>query len=349
VAILRMIGPSDPELRSASEVIDRQVGVMARLLDDLFDVSRITRNKLVLRKERVGLRDVIQVAVETSRPLIEAGGLDLSVTLPDGQVLLDADPTRLSQVFSNLLNNACKYTERGGAIRLTTECQDGQVIVSVRDTGIGIAAENLPHLFGMFSQVEPVLERSQGGLGIGLALVRRLVEMHGGTVEARSEGLGTGSEFLVRLPVISVSCVTAPAGTAPVEGSRAKSQEKFRILVVDDNRVSTDTLATLLRYDGHEVQTAYDGVEGVEAFGSFHPDVIVLDIGMPRLNGYDAARQIRERALGKSVVLIALTGWAQESDRSQSQKSGFDHHLIKPVDPESLLDLIAGLKCAPVW
>jgi CheY-like chemotaxis protein len=244
-------------------------------------------------------------------------------------------------VFSNLLNNSAKYMDRGGHIRLTAERQGGEVVVSVRDTGIGIAAEQLPRLFQMFSQVDGSLERSQGGLGIGLTLVKRLVEMHGGRIEARSEGLGKGSEFVVRLPVV----VGASGPPAPADKDEpAAPKSSLRILIVDDNRDAADSLVLLLRLMGNDTRTAYDGQEGVDVAGEFRPDVVLLDIGLPKLNGYQACRQIREQPWGKKVVLSAVTGWGQEEDRRRSHEAGFDHHLVKPVDPHDLLKLLAGLQ-----
>jgi CheY-like chemotaxis protein/anti-sigma regulatory factor (Ser/Thr protein kinase) len=296
---------------------------------------------MVLRKAPTTLAEVVAAAVESAGPVVEAAGHTLTVDLPPGPVHLDADQTRLAQVFSNLLTNAAKYTERGGDIRLAAERRDGGVVVSVRDTGIGIAPEHLPRLFEMFSQVDSALERSQGGLGIGLALVRGLVEMHGGTVEARSEGRGKGSEFVVRLPAAG-GTTTRDAGP-PGESGKAPAPPGRRILVADDNRDAADSLAEMLRLGGHEVHAAHDGLEAVEAAGWFRPEVAVLDIGMPRLNGYEAARRIREQPWGRAMTLVALTGWGQEEDRRRAAEAGFDHHLTKPVDPAALDTLLAAL------
>jgi PAS domain S-box-containing protein len=320
VEVLKAKGTPDPELTWCREVIERQVGQMARLLDDLLDVSRITRNKLELRKERVTLATVLESAVETSRPVIDGGGHELTVSLPSEPVYLDADPVRLAQVFANLLNNAAKYTEGGGRIRLAAERVGQELVVSVGDNGIGIAADVLPRLFRMFSQAKAALERSQGGLGIGLSLVRGLVEMHGGTVEARSGGPGAGSEFVVKLPIAVASAVPEqpPAEVKKPCGVRCK------IVVADDNRDAADSLALMLRLKGHEVRNARDGEEAVEAAEAFRPDVVLLDIGMPRLNGYEVARRIREQLWGKDMVLVALTGWGQDEDRRRSEEAGFD-------------------------
>ena len=350
VQVLKAKGPADPDLIWAREVIDRQVGQMARLLDDLLDVARITRNKLELRKERVDLATIVASAVETSRPHITAGGHELSLHLPPQPLYLDADPVRLAQVLANLLNNAAKYTERGGHIWLTATVADAteqtpaatspQVVVRVRDNGIGIAAPMLPQLFRMFAQATPALERAQGGLGIGLALVKGLVEMHGGTVDVRSDGPGLGSEFLVRLPLAAPAlAVEAPPITAPA----LPADSGRKILVADDNRDAADSLAMVLRLQGYEVHTVTDGQEAVNAALTLRPDVVLLDIGMPRLNGHEVARRLRAEPWGRALHLIALTGWGQDEDRRRSHEAGFDAHLVKPVDPAELTRLLAEL------
>jgi CheY-like chemotaxis protein len=262
--------------------------------------------------------------------------------LPDQPILVDADPTRLAQVFSNLLNNSAKYMDRGGQIRLTAQRQGNEVLVSVQDRGIGIAAAQLPHIFQMYSQVPSALERSQGGLGIGLTLVQRLVELHGGSIEARSEGPGMGSEFVVRLPVVLAAPGPQPeAGTA--EPAAPKSS-LLRILVVDDNRDSAYSLAKLLRLMGNDTRMAYDGEESVAVAGEFQPDVMLLDIGLPKLNGYEACRRIRALPWGQHVFLVAVTGWGHDEDRRSAHEAGFDHHMVKPVDPEALMKLLGGLQ-----
>jgi PAS domain S-box-containing protein len=342
--VLRMKDLADPELREARDMIDRQVRQMVRLIDDLLDISRITLGKLQLRKERIELGAVLQSAVEASRPLIDTQGHELTVTVAHEPVILEADPIRLAQVFANLLNNAAKYTEKGGHIWLTAERQDSAVVVSVRDTGIGIAANHLPGLFEMFSQVAPALERSQGGLGIGLALVRGLVELHGGSTRARSAGPGRGSEFLVRLPVLDTPSRAGPEPGA--DGEQLRTGPKCRILVADDLRDSADSLALVLRLAGHDVRTAHNGLEAVQAAATFRPEVVLLDIGMPKMNGYEAARHIREQPWGKGVVLVALTGWGQEEDRRRSREAGFDQHLTKPVELDALQQLLAELPTA---
>jgi CheY-like chemotaxis protein len=279
--------------------------------------------------------------VEAARPSVEAQAHELTVTLPTPPVYLDADPVRLAQVFSNLLTNAAKYTDRGGHVRLTAERHGGEVVVSVKDSGIGIAAEHLPRLFEMFSQVAPARERSQGGLGIGLSLVKGLVEMHGGTVEARSEGLGKGSEFIVRLPAAEAPAERTPRPSG--DGERGRGGRRRRILVVDDNPDAAASLAIMLRLAGHEVHAVHDGQEGVEAAAWFKPGVAFLDLGMPRLNGLEAARHIRAQPWGQNMVLVAVTGWGQEEDKRRASEAGFDHHLTKPVDPPALARLLDGV------
>jgi PAS domain S-box-containing protein len=334
----RAEGDSDL-LQQARSTMERQLGQLLRLVDDLIDVSRITRNKIELRRERVELASIIHQSVEACRPLAECANHQVSVTLPPDPIYLHADPVRLAQVFTNILNNACKYTEPGGKIRLTAERQGSDVVVSIRDTGVGIPPDKLSSVFEMFTQIERTLERSQGGLGIGLTLVKRLVEMHDGTVTAQSEGPGRGSEFVVRLPVLIEKPEAVRGGERPTaEPTRTTA---CRILVVDDNTDAATSLAMLLKITGNQTETAYDGLEAVEAAAKFRPDVILLDIGLPKLNGYDACRRIREQPWGKNVVMVALTGWGQEEDRHKSKDAGFNGHLIKPVDYAALMKLLA--------
>jgi PAS domain S-box-containing protein len=340
VQILTAKDHPDPDLRWSREVIDRQVQHMARLLDDLLDMSRISNDKLDLRSERIELAAVIKTALETNRPLIDSGCYEVIIGLPSEPVYLNADPVRLVQVFSNLLNNAIKYTEAGGHIRLSGELQGSNVVVSVQDDGIGIAADMLPRVFDMFSQSQSALERSQYGLGIGLALVRGLVELHGGSIEARSDGADRGSEFIVRLPVVRVAALEEPA-LADAEVLPPAPQPR-RILVVDDNRDSADSSALLLQMLGYEVRSAYDGEEAIDAAAQFRPDVVLLDIGMPKLNGYDVCRFLRKQPWGREMIIIALTGWGQEDDRRRTDEAGFDHHMVKPVDPRVLMALLAS-------
>jgi CheY-like chemotaxis protein len=284
------------------------------------------------------LAKVVQSAMEAARPLIEQMGHHLTVTLPSQPLFLDADLTRLAQVLLNLLNNSAKYTEPGGHISLTAERQGSDVVVAVRDNGIGIPADKLPAIFDLFSQVEGSLSHSQGGLGIGLSLVRRLVEMHGESVEAESDGPRKGSIFTVRLPLLIAQSRRQERGEA-VEAALNSSQ---RILIVDDNRDSADSLGSMLRIMGNDTRIAYDGEAAVAAATAFRPDLILLDIGLPKLNGYDVCRRIRDQPWGKSIVLIALTGWGQEDDIRRSHQAGFDHHMVKPVEPNALMKLLAG-------
>lgn len=337
IQVLRTKGIHVPEVRWAADVIDRQVIQLTRLVDDLLDVSRITSGKIQLRKEALAVAAVVQSAIDASRPLIEAARHDFSVEIPSDPIFVQGDLTRLSQVLLNLLNNAAKYTNPGGRISLVVSKAGDQVEISVRDTGIGIAAEMLPRVFEMFIQVDLSLERTQGGLGIGLKLVRQLTELHGGTVRALSAGPGKGSEFIVALPIDSAG---PPRGGTRGSGGFSSAPTR-RILVVDDNRDSADSLAMLLGMLGNEIRTGHDGMEAVRVADEFEPEVVLLDIGLPKLNGYDAAIRIRER-LGGKVLLIALTGWGQESDRKRSRDAGFDHHLTKPVDVDALKRLLAA-------
>jgi PAS domain S-box-containing protein len=336
--IMRLAGDDPAAVEQARTVMERQLRQLVRLIDDLLDVSRITRDKLKLRKERAELALVVRNAVEISRPLLEAAGHELTVTLPDEPIPVDADVTRLAQVFSNLLNNAAKYTDPGGRVWLTVGREGGDALVTVKDTGVGIPAEHLPHVFEMFAQVDRSLERSQGGLGLGLTIVRRLVEMHGGMVEAHSEGPGKGSTFVVRLPVSGGRPAERQSPAGAGEGKAAG--RRCKVLVVDDDEDTAASLGTMLRMMGHDVRTAHDGAEAVDAAGSYRPDLVLLDIGLPKLNGYEAARRIREQPWGKGMKLIALTGWGQEEDRRRAKEAGFDQHVVKPVEPAALEQLL---------
>ena len=338
VQYLGMEGLKEPDVRTARDVIARQVTVMVRLIDDLLDVSRISRNKLDIRKQRIELAAVVESAVESSRPLIQQCSHELTVSLPPQPVHLDADSIRLAQVFLNLLNNAAKYTKRGGHIWLTAERQGSDAVVSVRDNGIGIPGHMLTRIFDMFTQVDRSLERSQGGLGIGLTLVRRLVDMHNGSIEARSDGPDEGSEFIVRLPVL----IQPPHEPPPSRnGPRAKALSECRILVVDDNKDSADSLGMLLRLKGNDIRTAHDGLEAVELAATFQPELVLLDIGLPKLNGYEVARRIRHQPWAREVILVAVTGWGQDEDRRRSQEAGFNFHIVKPADLGALERLLA--------
>ncbi len=317
--------------------MERQVRTMVRLIDDLMDISRITRDKLALRLEPVELATVVGHAMEASRPLAATFQHTLEVSLPQAPIFLLADEVRLAQVLGNLLTNACKYTPPGGRISLTAQLEDGHVAVAVSDSGIGIPREMLPHIFDLFTQVDASLERSVGGLGIGLSLVKRLVEMHGGSVMAQSEGTGQGSRFTVRLPV---HLGTMPGATPPADAAGAAGGR--RILVVDDNVDSAVSLASLLEMTGHETRIAHDGEKALAGVASFEPDIVLLDIGLPRMNGYDVCRAIR-RNDGQQPLMIALTGWGQDEDRRRSSEAGFDAHLVKPVDFEALTRLLESL------
>jgi len=331
---------ADPAVTDqALGVMQRQLAQLVRLVDDLLDVSRITHNQPELRKETIALAAVVSGAVETSRPLIEQRGHQLAVALPPDALWIEGDLTRLSQVFSNLLNNAAKYTHPNGRIWLTASRDRDAVVVSVRDSGIGIPAAMLPRIFEMFSQGDRSLERSQGGLGIGLSLVRRLVELHGGSVAARSEGDSRGSEFVVRLPLLASG---APLPAPPAAAAPPARPVRRRVLVVDDNRDSAASLAMVLELMGSETRTAYDGPSAIELAERFRPELVILDIGLPKLNGYDTCRYIRSQPWGAEIVMVALTGWGQEEDKRRSAEAGFSLHLVKPVDPVQLERLMAG-------
>jgi PAS domain S-box-containing protein len=335
-------------MQQAQHTMERQLRQLVRLVDDLLDVSRITRNKLELRRQRVELAPILHQAIEACQPLAKEFQHQVKLTLPPQPIELHADPERLTQVFSNLVNNACKYTNPDGKIEVTAEVRgqesgvrEPEVVVTVTDTGLGIPRDQLGSIFEMFTQVDRSLERAQGGLGIGLTLVKRLVEMHGGTVEARSEGPGRGSAFVVRLPILAAAEEATPV-EPPRAGSRGTSRR--RILVVDDNQDSAESLAMLLGLTGHETRTAYDGLAALEAAEQFRPEVMLLDLGLPKVNGFDAARRIREQPWGQGMVLIALTGWGQEADRRRSKEAGFDAHQVKPVDPAALVKLLESFQ-----
>jgi PAS domain S-box-containing protein len=341
--IMRVSGHDAATIAQARAVMERQVHNLVRLIDDLMDVSRISRGKIELRKERLNLATIVQSAVEISGAQVHAARHELTVTLPSEPLWVHADHARLAQVVANLLNNAAKYTEPGGRIGLTAERHGDQAAIHVRDTGIGVPAEMLPHLFDMFVQVTSSLERSQGGLGIGLTLVRRLVEMHGGTVEAHSAGAGQGSEFVVRLPLapepVNRSEAAPPVPTQPPPGGSSG----LRILVVDDNRDSAESLGMLLKLLGHEVRMAHNGPAALESARTFQPAIMLLDIEMPGMNGYEVARRAREEPSGKDMLLVAMTGYAGEQDRRHCDEAGFDRHMVKPVDLSQLQHMLASL------
>ena len=334
-------GSPEPDPHWGQDIIERQVNYLTRLTDDLFDVSRITRDKLILQKEPVNLGEVIRAAVESSRPLIDQRQHDLAIAMSQHSIYVEADRVRLTQVFMNLLNNAAKYTPNNGHIWLNVEQAGDTVVVRVKDTGIGVAAENLPHLFELFYQVDRSFTRAEGGLGLGLTLVHRLVEMHDGHVEVRSDGVNRGSEFIVHLPALPEHSIADRY--EPAHGNGAVSRPRRRILVADDFPQSAEILARLLRQDGNEVHIAQNGIEAVEAAAEFQPDVAVLDLAMPKLNGYDAARLIREQPSGKRIFLIALSGWGHQLDRQRTKEAGFDAHLTKPAKYETLAEVLDRL------
>jgi signal transduction histidine kinase/DNA-binding response OmpR family regulator len=336
----QIAGDDPTSAARARDILARQVQMMARLVDDLLDVSRITRGKIELRKEAIELQSAVRRAVATVEPLISARQHELTVATPDRSVQLLADPARLEQILANLLNNAAKYTDPGGQIRLEVDCNGHEVAIHIRDSGVGIPEHLLPHVFEMFMQGDRSLDRAQGGLGIGLTLVRSLVELHGGRVDVLSEGLGHGSDFVVRLPVLApeaapIAVETPPQACAPKGDSR-------RILLIDDNVDLTSTMSALLRMGGHEVTVCCDGPSGIEAATELQPEVILVDIGLPGMNGYEVASRLRQMSVFDRTLLVAVTGYGQADDRRRSREAGFDHHLIKPVFFEALQQLLAG-------
>jgi PAS domain S-box-containing protein len=337
--IMRTAGDNPQVAATAREIMERQVAQMVRLVDDLLDVARITTGKVELRCEQIDLADPIRDAVETSRPLLEHNDQPLTVSLPDAPVFANADRTRLAQVFANLLNNSAKFSDRAQPISIALTQEGDSAVIRVRDCGVGIPPAALPKIFDMFRQADDEGSRARGGLGIGLSLVKRIAEMHGGSVDASSDGAGRGSEFVVRIPVIAAQRGNAnrelPAASVPVL--------KRRILVVDDNTDAAESLAALLSINGHETRMAHDGPQAVAEAKAFQPDVVFLDIGMPTMDGHETARRIRQEPWGKQMVLVALTGWGQTEDRRRSQEAGFDHHLVKPADPTVVAKLISSL------
>ena len=335
-AIARNEQATDAQKRWSSNVIERQVLHMSLLLDDLLDVSRITHGTLQLRKQQSDLHSIVSAAVETARPLIDERRHQLTMDVPQG-LQVNADPLRLAQVLSNLLTNAAKYTNPNGSIRIGAVASDNELIIAVEDSGIGIATDDLPRVFGMFAQVRSAQDHAAGGLGIGLALAKGIVELHRGRIEVVSAGMGKGSRFTVRLPTTVTRVTTEVKARAPA-GDRVAPNK--RILLADDNRDAAESLAIILRLEGHDVELAHDGATALRAFEKRRPDVALLDIGMPEASGYEVARRIRATPEGAAVVLIAITGWAQDSDRAQSRAAGFDHHLTKPVEPATLIELL---------
>jgi PAS domain S-box-containing protein len=344
LAANKKFGQSRERRRQNDEIIERQINHMSRLLDDLLDVSRIRHGTLELKKRAIELRAVVSAAIETARPALNAKHHHLSVDMPEQALRLNADAVRLAQVFSNLLINAAKYTNPGGHVQLVVSRKGDEAVISIRDNGIGLSADSLPRLFNMFSREHTTLGRAEGGLGVGLALVRGITTLHGGRVEARSEGPGKGSEFTVCLPVdtgaaASIDTERASAPAAP--------ETALEILVVDDNRDAADTCAMLLEASGHHVRTAYAGQQALELGRAFRPDAVLLDIGLPDIDGYALAQQIRATAWGGRAVLVAVTGWGQSDDRLRAARAGFDEHLVKPIAGETITSLLQSLRARP--
>jgi signal transduction histidine kinase len=337
--VLRLKGPQDPELVWTRDVIERQVEQMTRMVDDLLDISRITRGLIQLQKEPVELALVVERAVEMARPFIDARKHQLRVILAPGPVWLEADPARLAQVLTNLLNNSAKYTGEGGQIWLSAERQDDEVVIKVQDNGVGISPQLLPRVFEPFTQEDRSLDRADSGLGIGLALVKNLVELHGGSVRAFSAGRGQGSEFVIHLPVMK----EAPPPAMEMQPKPGAPARPRKILVVDDHADSARSLSILLGILGHEVRTAQDGPSALAEARSHPPDVVLLDIGLPGMDGFEVARRMRQESSLKNAILLAITGYGQDEDRRRTREAGFDAHLVKPIDPKNLNRLLAGL------
>jgi len=336
--------PDDPALiANARDMMERQVSHMARLIDDLMDINRITRGKLVLREQRVDICEVVRDAAEICRSIYGEKQQEIRLDLPPQPLYVRGDPVRLEQIVGNLLNNACKYTADGGIVSASAVRETGDVVIRVKDNGIGIKADMLPRVFEMFTQAHSSRDQSAGGLGIGLSLVKALIELHGGTVSAHSDGENRGSEFTVRLTAL-VELQKPPHPTTPVGINSTATGKGRRILVVDDNKDAAKSLAMLLKFQGYQTQTANDGEAAVSSAQAFQPDIILLDIGLPKLNGYDACRAIRAQSADKQPLIVALTGWGQEEDRRKSREAGFDAHLVKPVDYESLVKVLDELR-----
>jgi PAS domain S-box-containing protein len=337
--ILRL-APHDEDAPEIREMMERQLAHMVRLIDDLLDVSRISRGKFELKRELVQVQDILDNAIETSQPLVETGRHELIVEPPAEPVWLDGDLTRLAQVVSNLLNNSAKYTPDGGRITLSAKVEGDNAVIRVTDNGSGISAEMLPQVFDMFTQVDRTLDRAQGGLGIGLSLVRRLVEMHGGTIEADSPGVGLGSVFTVRLPV------AAPPGTQSISGTSSRrfesspSNSSFRVLIVDDSDDGATSLAMLLQVWGYTVRIAHDGPQAIEAAWEFRPELVFLDISLPGMDGYEVCRRLGAEPGLSGTIFVALTGWGDDEGKKRAQDAGFAFHLVKPVDPDQIEDVL---------
>jgi len=330
------LGRQDAALvEKARATMERQLQQLVRLTDDLLDVSRITQDKVELKRERIDLRTVVQSAVEAMRPLVSDRGHTLRVEMPPEPLYVDGDFTRVAQAFSNLLSNAAKYTDRGGEISISAIREDATAVVRVRDSGIGIPREMLTRIFDMFTQLHAQGDRTTSGLGVGLSLARRLVDLHGGTIDAHSEGPGRGSEFVIRLPLAAVAVTNEMSHLHP----RPLPAGACRVLIAEDNSDAAEMMRVMLCFGGHDVKVASDGVQAVAIAEALRPDVAFIDIGMPRMDGYEAARRIR-RALGDRVMLVALTGWGQEDDKARAREAGFDHHLTKPAEPEMMERMI---------
>lgn len=342
--ILRVAGPDSCGVTQIYEMMERQVDLLIRLVDDLMEVSRITRGKIELRKEPIELSAVIRTAVETSRPMIDHAYHQLAIVIPPEPLTLEADPVRLAQVISNLLNNAAKYTENHGQIWLSVRRDETNVIISVKDNGVGISSEVLPRVFDLFAQGDQAYSRAQGGLGIGLTLARTLIQLHGGQLDARSDGIGRGSEFVIRLPLEDWQWHSLNHVLQNQEEPRLQSRQ---ILVVDDNRDAAESLTRILRYLGMDVRLAGSGPEALACMEEFEPSIVLLDIGMPGMDGIELAKRIRGSCFLKNVVLVALTGWGQEEDRLRTRQAGFDYHLVKPVEPKILSTLLASFPDFP--
>jgi signal transduction histidine kinase/CheY-like chemotaxis protein len=343
VQLLRLQGNESPLQQQARSIIERQVNQLARLVDDLMEVSRITTGRVHLRNEQVVMNSIVERAVETARPLIDRHNHEFTVSLSSVPIWLHADTARLEQVIVNLLTNAAKYTADGGRISLSVQQVGDECVLLVRDTGVGIAPELLPRIFDLFTQAERSLDRSQGGLGIGLALVHRLVELHGGRVEVNSS-LGRGSDFVVRLPV---AIPAAPQSASTGTEAAPQSGPSLRVLVVDDNVDTAESLALLLKALGHDVRTAHTGTTALAAAIDYNPNVVLLDIGLPELDGFQVAQLIRQQLAHKNTVLVAMTGYGQEADRQRSQEAGFDHHLVKPADFKNVRQILASVSTSP--
>lgn len=337
VNVMKLGGKAGPVLY---EAMDRQLALLVRLIDDLLDVARISQDKLTLRPTATTLEGVMRAAVDSVESLRTENGHSLELHMPAVEVPLEADPERLSQVFANLISNAIKYSDASQPIRIDAECEDGDVLVHVRDHGIGLAPDQIEGIFEPFAQVDTSIERARGGLGIGLTLVKRLVEMHGGRVQASSEGLGRGTTFTVRLPM-GAQTVAADLPPSPIPAALPR-----RVLVIDDNCDSADTLAMMLEMLGHQAQRIYDPRSAQQAVDAFAPEVVFLDIGMPGLSGYDVARQLRQGPRGDEIVLVAVTGWGQPEDRRRTAEAGFDHHLVKPPEIDGICRILGGLSVA---